>query len=149
MKRTVLIALCVLTLLFICGCDTKKQNETEVTNNMTGTYFTFINEVAEADVWVLPQTEENMKTSLWGTASASKVKTGESRQTPLCAPGDDGLYIFRMIDTDSFYYSANGITLEEGWILRIKEADIMQVTIEVTDENGTLMNTYEVFSAKL
>ena len=110
---------------------------------------TFVNGVRDADVWILPETAENLKTTLWGTATAAKVATGERRETPLCAPGDDGLYILRMIDTDHFYYSANGITLQPGWTLEIKGAELHHITLEVTDENGVLNNSYKVFAARL
>ena len=120
------------------------QNTNKIVGNVT-----FINEVNDADVWILPQTEENLKTTVWGTATVSQVKTGESRKTPLCEPSEDGLYIFRMIDTDHFYYSANGLTIEAGWTVKIKGEDLHSITIEVTDENGTLQKTYEVFVARL
>ena len=90
-----------------------------------------------------------MKTTVWGTATISKIKTDESRQFSLCEPGDDGLYILRMIDTESFYYSADGIALEEGWTLRIEGNDLWSIVVEVLDESGVLQNTYEVFSARL
>ena len=121
-------------------------NNTEITSNKT---VTFINEVNEADVWILPKTEKNLKTTVWGAPTVSKVKKGESRPAPLCEPGNDGLYMFRMIDTDSFFYSANDIILEAGWTLRIKGDDLQSFTVEVTDESGVLKNTYKVFAARL
>ena len=74
---------------------------------------------------------------------------GESREAPLCEPGDDGQYIFRMIDTDHFFYSANDLTLKTGWSLEIKGYELHSFVIEVTDENGEMINTYEVFAARL
>ena len=118
----------------------------EVTNSAT---ITIINDVKEADFWILPQTQENQKTTLWGTATAAKVQTGESRQAILSEPGDGGLYLLRMIDADGFFYSADGIILRSGWVIRIKGNDRHEVTAEVTDENGALDNTYAVFSARL
>lgn len=56
---------------------------------------TFVNAVHNADVWILPQTAANLKTTVWGTPSIAKAKTGESRSAPLCAPGEDGFYLFR------------------------------------------------------
>ena len=109
----------------------------------------FVNGVKDADIWILPQTEKNLKTTVWGTATASGVKTGERRETPLCDPGDDGLCMFRMIDTDHYYYSANGITLKVGWTLQLKQNDLHAVTLEVSDENGVLIQTYNVFAARL
>ena len=124
----------------------KERNKMETKNDPA---VTFINNVHDADVWILPQTEANLKTTVWGTATLSKTIKGESSQVPLCEPGDDGQYIFRMIDTDHFFYSANSLILEAGWSLEIKGDDLHSVTIEVSDENGELQNTYEVFAARL
>ena len=109
----------------------------------------FINGVKDADIWILADTEANRKTTVWGTATASKVKTGESRETPLCEPGENGLYLFRMIDTDSFFYSANGISLEAGWTMQIEGEDLHSITIKVIDGDGKLSDTYDVFAARL
>ena len=146
MKQAVLIVACLFTLLLLGSCQTKEPNN--MTNNKQETV-TFINRVKEADVWILPDTQANRKTTLWGTATAAKVKTDESREAPLPEPGDDGLYLFRMIDADGFYYSANGVKLQANWSVTIRADDPHTVTLEVTDETGTLQNTYAVFSAKL
>ena len=110
---------------------------------------TFINEANDADVWILSDTKENKKTTVWGKATIPKVKTGESRKVSLCESGDNGLYIFRMIDSDSFFYSADGIKLEPDNTLKIKENDSKSVVLEVSDENGDLKNSYKVFKARL
>ena len=144
MKKAVLIFVCLFMLL-LCGCNSEEQSDME---NKNGTV-TVINKIKDADIWILPQTEKNLKTTVWGTATVSKLKTDESRQAPLCEPGDDGLYIFRMIDTDSFYYSANGIKLENGDTIEIKRNEDQACALEVRGENGKVKNTYEVFSARL
>lgn len=118
----------------------------EIANNKT---VNFINDVKDADLWILPETEKNLKTTVWGTATASKVKYGESRKVPLSEPGDDGHYILRMIDTDGFFYSVGGIALESGWTIHIMENDPRSVSVKVTDENNIIQNTYEVFKARL
>ena len=146
MKRVVFIAACFLALLLLCSCKEKEQNSMETPSDQT---VVFRNGVKDADVWILPQTKDNLKTTLWGTATVSNVKTGESREAPLCDPGDDGLYILRMIDSSHFYYSANGIVLKAGWTMEIKGSDLHSITVEVTDENGVLNHTYEVFAARL
>ena len=144
MKKAVLVFVCLFMLL-LCGCNSEEQSDME---NKNGTV-TVINKIKDADIWILPQTEKNLKTTVWGTATVSKLKTDESRQAPLCEPGDDGLYIFRMIDTDSFYYSANGIKLENGDTIEIKRNEDQACALEVRGENGKVNNTYEVFSARL
>lgn len=140
MKRTIIY---LIATLLLCGC---KANNTDTVSDM---YITVINGVKDADIWILPETEENLKTTVWGTATASDVKTNESRKAPLCEAEENGLYIIRMIDTDKIFYSADGIMLESGWTVHIKGNDLRSVTAEVTDENGVLRNTYKVFAASL
>ena len=146
MKKTALIIICLIALLLLCGCGVKEQNNMEIKSNKT---VTFINGVKDADLWILPKTEENLKTTVWGAATASKIRQGESRRVPLCEPGDDGHYILRMIDTDGFFYSAGDIELGSGWTVHIRETDPRSVTVDVIDENGDTQNTYEVFKARL
>lgn len=110
---------------------------------------TFVNTVRDADAWILPQTAANLKTTVWGAATVPKAKKEESRQVPLCEAGDGGLYIFRMIDEDGLFYSANRIVLEDGWTLTIKGDDLQEISIEVSNGDGVLQNTFEVFAARL
>lgn len=146
MKKAVMIIVCIILSALICGCGTKEQNHMATEGGKTAT---FINDVNDADIWILPQTEKNLKTTVWGTATAAAVKKGESRSFELCEPGNGGMYIFRIIDTDGFFYSANNISLQAGQTLRIKENDVMSFTLEVVDEKGALQSTYEVFAARL
>ncbi len=153
MKKTVWIIACCLLLPLLFGCGSEEQGsdaEPEPVIEYTSTV-SFVNELTEADLWLLPQTEENLKTSLWGTASAAKVKTGESREIRLPEPGDTGCYIFRMIDVDQYYYSANDLVLEDGWTLSIKteDGDAQTLTVEVKDTDGAVKGTYSVFAAML
>ena len=155
MKKTVWIIVCCLLLPLLFGCQAEEQGgaaepepkpEIEYTRTVT-----FVNELTEADLWLLPQTEANLKTTLWGTASAAKVKTGESREVRLPEPGDTGCYIFRMIDVDQYYYSANDLVLEDGWTLRImvEDSSLETLTVEVKDTDGAVKGTYSVFAAML
>ncbi len=148
MKRAVLFAVCFLSLMPLCGCQKEEQDAAETEKPETITV-TFVNGVEEADVWILPMTEKNLKTSVWGKAVFPKVKTGESCQAPVEKTAEGGLYIFRMIDVDEMYYAANDVRLEEGWTVRIIQSDHYTVQLEVTDENGTLIDTHEVFWASL
>ena len=133
----------LITALLLCGC---KVNSADTVNNMT---VTFINGIKDADVWILPQTEENLKTTVWGTATLPGIKADESCKAPLCEAGEDGLYIIRMIDTDNIFYSADGITLKAGWTVQITGKDLQSVTIEVDDEKDEIKGTYNVFAASL
>lgn len=138
------VAVCFLALLLLCGCQAKERIEMEPISNKT---VTFVNAVRDADAWILPQTAANLKTTVWGTATVPKAKTGESRQVPLCEAGEGGLYIFRMIDADGFFHSANGIVLEDGWRVKVGGED--GVVLEVWDGDGVLQKTHEVFVARL
>ena len=161
MKRWIAIALTALLLFTGCGAKEQAadggkpasaqsgQNEANEMKSQSNQTVTFVNGLQEADVWILPETPENQKTTVWGTATLAKVKTGERREAPLSAPGDEGLYMLRMIDTEHFYYSAGGITLQAGWTMEVKGADLHSVTLEVTDEAGVLQRSYEVFAARL
>ena len=64
-------------------------------------------------------------------------------------PGDNGQYLFRMIDTDKWYYSSENLVLEDGWTLEIKQESKHVYVIEVADKDGTLKASYEVFAARL
>ena len=54
-----------------------------------------------------------------------------------------------MIDVDRFFYSANGIETKPDYTLMIKETDSKKIVAEVSDENGLMKKTYDVFSARL
>lgn len=140
MKKAVI---CLITTLLLCGC---RVNNSQPANSKT---VTVINEVKDADIWILPETEENLKTTVWGKATVSGIKTNKSRKAPLCDAGENGLYIIRMIDTDNIFYAADGIVLKSGWSVRITGNDLNSVTVEVTDGDGALKNTYDVFAASL
>ena len=146
MKKVIMILLCVLTMLLLCGCKTEEQNDMK--GKSIGTV-TFTNGVTETDVWILSDTESNRKTTLWGTASISGIRTDESREAALCEPGGEGLYLARMIDVNKFYYSANGVRLEDGWALQISEQADGTYTLEVRDKAGQTQGSYEVFCARL
>ena len=141
MKKAVISFITILLLL--CSCQ---ANRTDPANDQT---VIFINGVQDADIWILPETEENLKTTLWGKATVSGIQTNESREAPLCDAGENGLYLIRMIDTDHIFYSANGIMLKPDWTVRVTGHDLQSVKIEVSDESGVLKNTYDVFAASL
>ena len=146
MRRILLVLLCALTLVALCGCGTAE--EPSAPPQETG-ILTVINEVRKADIWILPDTEANRKTTVWGTAGLSQLEAGKTGTAKLPDPGESGQYLFRMIDTDGFYYSANGLTLEPGQVLRISGSDAESVTLTVEDAAGNTLRTYEVFSARL
>lgn len=110
---------------------------------------TFINDVEKADIWILPQTKENLKTSLWGTATISKLKPGE-KKTISINDFEEGRYIVRIIDDDKAYYSANDIILKENYIIRFKTDETKYEAELVTlDQNGEAVSTTEAFQGVL
>ena len=137
------IVICLGMILLLFGCKASRKE------NVKDKTVTLINEVKDADIWILPKTEENLKTTVWGEATVSGIKAQESRKAVLCEAGDNGLYIIRMIDADSIFYSADDIILKSGWTLRISGNDLKSVTAEVTNEKGIPQNTYKLFAASL
>ena len=111
---------------------------------------TFRNEVEQADLWILPQTEENLKTSLWGTPSAGALGVGESAE--LCLTEDESAeaWLVRIIDTDHAYYAAQDLRLEDGYTVVFQsEGAKFDAVIEVRDENGTVVYAAEAFTGVL
>ena len=145
MKQIALILICVCLLGLLWGCGAEEQPAPQTPEGKT---VTFTNGVTEGDLWILPQTEENRKTTLWGAASLAGVGTGESRRLPLPEPGEEGLYLFRMIDAEGFYYAADGLVLEEGWTLEINEED-GAFTLRVRDGAGEVKDDRDLFAARL
>ena len=110
----------------------------------------FQNEVEEADVWVLPQTEENRKTSLWGTPSAGKLGLGETAELSLTNAENAEAWLVRIIDVDKAYYSAQDLKLEDGCTVVFKsEGSKFDAVIEVQDQNGAVVYTAEAFTGVL
>lgn len=106
---------------------------------------TFINDVEEADIWILPQTEENLKTSLWGTATISKLKPGE-RKTISINDFEKGRYIVRIIDEDKAYYSANDIILKENYTVHFQtDGSKYEAELVTLDQNGRTVSASKAF----
>ena len=85
MKKMVLLALLFLFGILLLGCKTREEPKMDSVppNAENDAGITFINGVKEADIWILPATEENLKTTLWGTATIAKLKTDEAHQLSL------------------------------------------------------------------
>ena len=111
---------------------------------------TFRNEVEKADVWILPQTEENLKTSLWGTPGASALGVGDSAELRLKDPEDAEAWLVRIIDDDHAYYSAQDLHLEDGYTVVFRsEGAKFEAVIEVLDPSGAVVFTAEAFTGVL
>ena len=111
---------------------------------------TFQNEVEEADVWLLPQTEENLKTSLWGTPSAGALEKGASAELTLTNPEYAEAWLVRIIDRNKAYYSAQDLKLEDGYTVVFKsEGSKFDAVIEVHDASGAVIFSAEAFTGIL
>ena len=111
---------------------------------------TFQNEVEEADIWLLPQTEENLKTSLWGTPSAGALGKGESAELTLTYPEYAEAWLACIIDRDKAYYTARDLKLEDGYIVVFKsEGAKFDAVIEVHDASGAVFFSAKAFTGTL
>ena len=110
----------------------------------------FRNEVETADVWVLPQTEENRKSSLWGSPSAGKLGVGETAELTLSNPAYAEAWLVRIIDVDKAYYAAQDLRLEDGCTVVLRsEGSKFEAVIEVLDPSGAVVSSTEAFTGVL
>ena len=150
MRTIKLLTACILAVL-AAGCIRAEEPAPE--EPAAGTVI-FINEVTDTDVWILANTEENRKTTVWGTPTVRGMKVNTETEAQLCAPAEDGLYLIRMISARKIYFSADGVALQNGWTVRFKVGKYyndnpVSWVLEVTDTEGNPMETYEVFGAAL
>lgn len=97
---------------------------------------TFLNNVEEADIWILPQTEDNPNSSLWGTPTVSKMRVGEQKAVTV-SDERTGRYIVRIIDCDQAFYAASDVVLDDGYTIRFEmEETKYDASITVLDQNG-------------
>ena len=145
MKKILLIGLCLLAGMTLCGCGEEKADMNEP--EKTGAAVTCINETADADIWIIPDTEANRKTSLWGAAAIKDLGVNESAQISLDALGGPGLYLFRAIDADKGFYGAEGVFLDAGYTLRFTAGGghPAEAVLEILDADGNLTDTWSVF----
>lgn len=108
------------------------------------------NQVAEADIWVIPDTEENRKSSVWGSATLSKADTQGTQSNSVQIPAGTGRYLIRMIDTDGMYYAADDIVLadHQSIVIRKGEED-MSAVVEVCCAEDATVAEYAMFVARL
>ena len=147
MKKLVWAAACLLLGLALFGCRAEEKTED---TNVVKMMIPFANEVTDTDVWILPATEDNKKTSLWGKATLEKLPAGEEGAFSLEELGGSGLYLFRAIDTSGGFYAANDVFLDEGYSLRFTtEGGFSEAVLEVRDAQGVVVDTRSVFEGVL
>ena len=111
---------------------------------------TFRNEVEEADVWILPQTEENLKSSLWGTPSVKKLGVGVGVELCLTEDETAKAWLLRIIDDEKAYYSAQDLKLEDGYTVVFRsEGSRYDAVLEVQDQSGAVVFSAEAFTGVL
>ena len=111
---------------------------------------TFENRVQGADIWILPQTAENLKTTLWGTPTIGKLAAGGTTEVILTGSYEAEAWIVRIIDAEQALYSANDLKLAEGYrILFRSEGSKFDAVIEVLDPEGSVVFSGEAFSGSL
>ena len=152
MKKKALTALCLLCLLLCCACGAEENPADPGPAEPAGedVFITFRSEITTADIWLLPRTEQNLHSSLWGTATLPQLAGGTEAQVSLTALGGPGVYILRAIDENEIFYEADELELEAGYTLCLSESDDpWTVTLEVTDSACAPVASYDVFAAAL
>lgn len=118
--------------------DENSDTEKNVAEPGKAASVTFINEVEEADIWILPQTEKILKTTLWGKATIAKLKRGDNKKA-LLNTTENKKYIIRIIDVDSAYYAADDFVLDDNYVIRFYTNDSKyDSALEVFDEKGNI-----------
>ena len=144
MKKLLLILLCATTCFVLFSCK-EKDGEPDMTEPNKTISVTFVNDVEKADIWILPQTEENRKTSLWGTATISKRDSGDKRTVEISS-FDEGKYIVRIIDSDHAFYSADDMILGDNCTIHFKSDETKyESSIVVLDKDGKILYSKEAF----
>ena len=149
-KRWLVFLLGVMVMSGLVGCGKPKDGEAQtaaVTEEIT---VGFVNEVAEADVWVLPQTPENLKTTRGGAATVSGLAAGERQDLRLSRTEQDQVWMVRILDRDHGYYAARDLALEEGYCLEFRsDGDRLQAVLRVLDRDGKEISSQEAFVGTL
>ncbi len=111
---------------------------------------TFVNEVETGDVWLLENTEENLKTSVWGKAHIKGAASG-SKNTLTVPRSSDDTYLFRMIDEDGLYFESDAITIKDGYTIKVSRGadEYDTATLEIADSTGDVVETLSIFCAAL
>lgn len=139
-------------LLFGCGKNKKNVGPDSQPSNTAETptiEITVLNQINTADIWVIPDIEKNRKTTVWGTATLSKLDV-ETGTVAYISESSDGMYLIRMIDENQMFYSADAVQLENNQSIVIREDAESRITIiEVYDAQGTKISEYEMFAGRL
>ena len=148
------ILLCLFLVLTLFACQKQeeaKPEETETSTTGEMMKIRFVNEVEDTDLWILPQTEKNLKTSLWGTATVAMLKKEDAIEVAI-EETSDHLYILRLIDQRGALYSANDFELHDGdtIVFDAIDDDFVRARLTLLDKEGKEVKVAEeVFEGML
>ena len=146
--------LCLFLVLTLFACQKQgeiKPEETETSTTGEMMKIRFVNEVEDTDLWILPQTEKNLKTSLWGTATVAMLKKEDAIEVAI-EETSDHLYILRLIDQRGALYSANDFELHDGdtIVFDAIDDDFVRARLTLLDKEGKEVKVAEeVFEGML
>ena len=145
--RIVLLIL-ILSAVVLCACASGSKSSEDLPEETVS--IGFVNSVQTADVWIIPDTEENRKTSVWGTASIKDAEP-EKEYSVSILRSDGDTYLLRMIDKDHIYYESKPVTLLEGYsiIIYSSEENDQDIRLTVYDNDGKKLTDEAVFNAAL
>ena len=149
--KTFLCLFLVLTLFACQKQEEAKPEETETSTTGEMMKIRFVNEVEDTDLWILPQTEKNLKTSLWGTATVAMLKKEDAIEISI-EETSDHLYILRLIDQRGALYSANDFELHDGdtIVFDATDDDFVRARLTLLDKDGKEVKVAEeVFEGML
>ena len=134
------ILLCLFLALTFFACQKQeeaKPEEAETSTTGEMMKIRFVNEVEDTDLWILPQTEKNLKTSLWGTATVAMLKKEDAIEVAI-EETSDHLYILRLIDQRGALYSANDFELHDGdtIVFDAIDDDFVRARLTLLDKEG-------------
>lgn len=108
------------------------------------------NQVKTADIWIMEDTNENRKQSVWGGTTVKECAVETPQQLTIKNVSDDNLYIVRMLDDKGLFYEACNVEITEGQSIVIKSEDNdLRTVVSAYDTEGSLQNEYEMFAAAL
>ena len=132
--------------------DVKVSVDAKNTMYMTRRYYSVsvTNNLPDADIWILPDREENRKTTVWGTPTLENVVSGTATMAEVETEYENDLFIFRIIDKNGMFYSCDEVDLSEAASVLLKEGEEPMTTVlELYDGNGELISEHEVFVGRL
>lgn len=161
MTKSTFITLCIMSMLFLCGCTSTTEaqinreapdsglEEEVLDSELEEAAICFLHGIRTADIWILPATKENRETTLWGTPTIGKLAPHEERRLSLKDLGGSGMYLIRAIDEKGMYYAVDDVSLEAGYTLRLEETRPLSAVLVVMDADGASVAADRGFVGRL